>query len=176
MKILHICKAFDSSLVNLLHDNDNKQSVWKIVKDARKNILLSENLSKNSSLHEYQPNNIESNKTILNITDEDTLQTAGEMFIYLTYQPDDSIFLVKHIFEHSSAKDIILTLNNAMKKLQNDEIDTVLKIWSNVTKTLDLLHYANVLALVDGTDNSASPSTIGLSFHMYLFELSIDQI
>ena len=146
----------------MLHGNDNKESVWKIVKDKRKSILLSDTMSKNFSLHEYQPDNIESNETLLNITDEDTLETAGEMFIYLTYQPDVLMFLAKHLFDQSSAKDIILTINNAMKTLPNDKIETVLKIWSNVTKTLDLLHHANVLALVDGTDNSANPSLIGL--------------
>ena len=49
---------FDFSLVNLLHGNDNKESVWKIVKDTRKNILLSETMSKNFSLHDYQLKNI----------------------------------------------------------------------------------------------------------------------
>ena len=153
---------FDFSLVNLLHGNDNKESVWKIVNNTRKNILLSETVTKNFSLPDSQLENIESNETILNITDEDTLQTAGEMFIYLTYSPNRFMFLVKHLFMHSTTKDIILTLNNAMKTLPNNEIETALKIWSNVTKTLDLLHYANVLALVDGTDNSASSSIIGL--------------
>ena len=155
-------KFFEFSLVNLLHGNDNKESVWEIVKDTRKNILLSETVSKNFSLPESQLENIEFNETILNITDEDTLQTAGEMFIYLTYSPNRFMFLVKHLFMHSTTKDIILTLNNAMKTLPNNEIETALKIWSNVTKTLDLLHYANVLALVDGADNSAGPTAIGL--------------
>ena len=103
---------FDFSLVNLLHGNDNKESVWKIVKDTRKNILLSETVSKNFSLPESQLEKIESNETILNITDEDTLETAGEMFIYLTYYPTEFMFLVKHLFMHSTAKDIMLILNN----------------------------------------------------------------
>ena len=156
-------------LVNILQsDNCNKDCLWNIVKKTRKNFYLSNlELITNQCVDLMSdsielPMNNSTDEIMEYATDEDTLKLAGEMFIYLTYCPPKILSFYYHLFKNSTTKTILLALNNILREPSSIiEQQSAEKVWSKVTKTLDLLHYEDILSLVNGTDNSAAHNVTG---------------
>ena len=80
-----------------------------------------------------------------NVTTE-TLQTAAEIFIYLTYCPKITLIqFYKQLLEHDSPKEIILALTSIIKKSTDAPIkDTSIKIFSKAMRIFKLNSYINI--------------------------------
>ena len=151
----------------LLSDYCNEDCLWNIVKEMRKNYLS--NLELITNLYDFMSDSFDltfdnsSDEIIEYVTNEDTLKLAGEMFIYLTFCPPKIMTFYYHLFKNSTTKTILLALNNILREPSSViEQQSAEKVWFKVTKTLDLMHYEDILSLVNGTDNSAAHNVTGL--------------
>ena len=143
------------------------EEVWKIVKSIRKSFLTEHTNPKcDDGSHEklldidfIQKNTkrlaeeLKLNASYLineNLSDRKTLQTASEMFIYLNYCPDKLFYLIKHVLETGTTKDIILAFTNIMKFPTKLVKETTMKIFLKVMKSLNLNHYEKIQIISKG--------------------------
>ena len=130
----------------------NHGLVWKIVKEVRLHYLqenasaLCDPISSLLNEKDVHANTMKVGEKIgLNITDnllenvpESTLQTAGDMFIYLNSCPPPILGLYKELFENASSREIILTLRGILGTSREGEKDIAVKIWSKITNEMKM--------------------------------------
>ena len=139
--------------MNILHVKSiNHDSVWKVVKEVRIHYLhknaysLCDPISTLLNERDVQANTMKVfEKLGLNITDdlfenvpEPTLQTAGDMFIYLNSCPSPLLSLYTDLFKNASSRDIILTLRGILKTSTKGENKIALKIWTKIMDEMEL--------------------------------------
>ena len=140
--------------MNILHFNVTPKdidSVWKVVKQVRQLFLF-----KSASSVCSGPSLLNNNDTIsntmkfeekLNLTTPDdifenvtesTLETAGEIFLYLNSCPPPILNLYSELFKNGTSREIILALTSIIKSSHKRDRDVARKIWSKITDEMRL--------------------------------------
>ena len=131
----------------MIHIRNDPEYVWKFVKNTRKSFLL-ENIdppcitgiilygSRIEKIINIVEDKLKINASVTpheNVTGE-TLQTAGEMFIYVSVCPHALISFYHDLFKTSSSREILLALTSIMKTSQNSAKETSVKLFSKLLK------------------------------------------
>ena len=138
-------------LVNIVHQkSEDVGNIWKAVRKVRMNFLVS--FDKKCSLTNpiIRDNDIMSLVTnvqkelglvagydIIDDVPHDTIDTAGEMFAYLIYCPQEVLKLVRDLIQDHPPNYIIITLNR-LAKILPDKHAVFLNILEKLTPILDL--------------------------------------
>ena len=142
------------------------ENVWKLVKEARKSLFLSENQQLDCHLYKVLlvdtliKSNIDSlaEKLQLNPTSvpnetvsHKTLETAGDMFTYLNYCPNKLESIIVQILENGTPKDIILAFTSILNSSPKNSIKRSSRnILLNVLKNFELDTYEKIQILTKG--------------------------
>ena len=129
---------------------NDKENVWKIVKETRKpflyyysnlpcNILLPDHIITENIKRIYEKLHLKPSKPSENITKE-TLKTAAEMFTYLNYcPPKQLISFYANLFHNASPKEIIQALTSIRMASQNAAKEISFKIFRRVKENLKFI-------------------------------------
>ena len=159
-------------LANVLHNADDVETVWQIVKKTRQ-WFIQDNTRESCQMNQYSRKNMVSktgmtvlvnmvttlgrnfgiNETISleEEISESELNLAVEMFTYLTACPDTKlIHLYHHLFNQTSisVKEILLTTANLLEQKPKSYVK---KVWLKVAQTLNL-QSVNIEQLVIGNN------------------------
>ena len=133
------------------------EDVWNIVKETRKSFL-----SKNDEPECQHPDTLVSDKNIRdnlkhltselklktslkpNVSYQNKLKTAAEMFTYLNFCPPLSLSLLRSILKYQTPRDVILGLTSIMKTSKNAEKQTSLNIFMKVMEIMKLDHHKQI--------------------------------
>ena len=142
----------------MIHIRNDPEYVWKFVKNTRKSFLL-ENIdppcitgiilygSRIEKIINIVEDKLKINASVTpheNVTGE-TLQTAGEMFIYLTICPHKLLPFYYNLFKTSSPTQIALALTSVIKTSQNSAKEVSIQLLNKLLE--NSAQYQNILTI-----------------------------
>ena len=84
----------------------------------------------------------------------ETIQTAGEMFVFLNYCPPTLVLEISHLFKTRTPNEMILALTSIKKHFKQSVKDSGRKILSKVMESFQLEQYQKIQIITKGICNN----------------------